>query len=126
MKEEASDSIIARVKNLSATHQPQWGEMTVSEMLLHCNSCNRQILEESRGNKRTTIKQYLLRILALYIAPNFKKNIKGDLRHSTKGKVNISDFEKQRNEFILLIGEFPANDHPSYSFPSCFWKYFNK
>ncbi len=25
LKEEASDSIIARVKNLSAAHQPQWG-----------------------------------------------------------------------------------------------------
>ncbi|HFK5573086.1 DUF1569 domain-containing protein [Elizabethkingia anophelis] len=112
LKEEASDSIITRVKNLSAAHQPQWGGMTASEMLLHCNSCNRQILEESRGNKKTTIKQYLLRVLALYIAPNFKKNIKGELRHIAKGKANISDFEEQRNEFILLIGEFPANDHP--------------
>ncbi|WP_407534605.1 DinB family protein [Elizabethkingia miricola] len=86
--------------------------MTVSEMLIHCNSCNRQILEESRGDKKTTIKQYLLRVLALYIAPNFKKNIKGELRHITKGKANVSGFEEQRNEFILLIGEFPANDHP--------------
>ena len=112
LKEEASDSIITRVKNLSAAHQPQWGGMTASEMLLHCNSCNRQILEESRGDKKTTIKQYLLRVLALYIAPNFKKNIKGELTHVTKGKANASDFEELRNKFILLIGKFPANDHP--------------
>lgn len=51
LKEEVSDSIIARVKNLSAVHKSEWGEMTASEMLLHCNSCNRQILEESRGDK---------------------------------------------------------------------------
>ncbi|WP_228438530.1 hypothetical protein [Chryseobacterium pennae] len=71
LKKETADFIIARVKNLSAVHQPQWETMTASEMLLHCNSCNRQILEESRGNKKTQIKQYLLRIFALYIAPNF-------------------------------------------------------
>ncbi|MCT4198826.1 DUF1569 domain-containing protein [Elizabethkingia anophelis] len=112
LKEEVSDSIIARVKNLSAVHKSEWGEMTASEMLLHCNSCNRQILEESRGDKKTTIKQYLLRVLALYIAPNFKKNIKGELTHVTKGKANASDFEELRNKFILLIGIFPANDHP--------------
>ncbi|AZA83430.1 hypothetical protein C1637_21105 [Chryseobacterium lactis] len=108
---EASDSIITRVKNLSVNHQPQWGEMTASEMLLHCNSCNRQILQESGENKKTTLKQYLLRILALYIASDFKKNILGESRHDTKGKINSAEFEKQRTEFIHLITQFPANTH---------------
>ncbi|WP_045500106.1 DUF1569 domain-containing protein [Chryseobacterium sp. StRB126] len=112
LKKEAADFIIVRVKNLSVTHQPQWGTMTASEMLLHCNSCNRQILEESRGYNKTQIKQYLLRILALYIAPNFKKNIQSELEHHTKGKANELDFEEYKNEFIHLINEFPVNTHP--------------
>lgn len=91
LKEEASDSIITRVKNLSAAHQPQWGEMTASEMLLHCNSCNRQILEESRGNKKTTIKQYLLRVLALYIALILKKILK------------VNSHMLQKEKLMLLI-----------------------
>ncbi|WP_160136485.1 DUF1569 domain-containing protein [Chryseobacterium sp. c4a] len=112
LKKEAADFLVTRVNNLSATHQPQWGIMTASEMLLHCNSCNQQILEESRGNERTKIKQYLLRILALYLAPNFKKNIQSESRHNTKGKTNDLYFEKYRNEFIRLIHEFPVNTHP--------------
>ncbi|PKF76174.1 DUF1569 domain-containing protein [Chryseobacterium sp. PMSZPI] len=112
LTKEASTSIIARINNLSATHQPQWGEMTASEMLLHCNSCNKQILKESRENHRTTLKEYLLRILALYIASDFKKNIKGEARHETKGKVDSIDFENQKNEFIHLIQQFPTNTRP--------------
>ncbi|MDN3691770.1 hypothetical protein QWZ06_05645 [Chryseobacterium tructae] len=111
-KKEAADLIVSRVNNLSAAHLPQWGIMTASEMLLHCNSCNQQILEESRGNNKTKIKQYFLRILALYIAPNFKRNIKGEPMHHTKGKTTDLDFEKHRNEFILLINEFPVNTRP--------------
>nr|WP_315027907.1 DUF1569 domain-containing protein [uncultured Chryseobacterium sp.] len=120
LKDDASSSVIERVRNLSASHQPQWGEMTATEMLLHCNSCNKQILQENGSNKKTTIKQYLLKILALYIAPNFKKNIKGEPIHDTKGKVNLSDFEEQRSEFILLISLFPVTTrsltlpHPAF------------
>lgn len=120
LNRETADFIIARVQNLSAIHQPQWGTMTASEMLLHCNSCNRQILEESRGQEKTSIKQYALRILALYIASDFKKNIQGEPRHETKGKTEDSDFEKYRKEFIHLIDQFPSNpriltlSHPAF------------
>ncbi|WP_336958438.1 DUF1569 domain-containing protein [Chryseobacterium contaminans] len=112
LKKETADLIIARVNNLSAIHQPQWGIMTAAEMLLHCNSCNRQILEEERGNKKTQPKQYLLRILALYIAPGFKKNIQGEAEHNTKGKANDLDFEKYKSEFVELISQFPFNTKP--------------
>lgn len=112
LKKETAEYIIVRVNNLSATHQPQWGTMTASEMLLHCNSCNRQILEEGRGNKKTQLKQYLLRILALYIAPDFKKNIQGEPEHNTQGKASEIDFEKYKSEFIELINQFPLNTKP--------------
>jgi len=71
----ACDQLIDRVKDLTPSHTPRWGEMNLAEMLLHCNICNRQILNEGRGDEKTTFKQYLLRIVALYIAPNFKKGI---------------------------------------------------
>ena len=112
LNREAADFIIKRVQNLSAAHQAQWGTMTSCEMLLHCNSCNRQILEESRGKEKTSLKQYALRILALYIAPNFKKNIQGEARNETKGKADSSDFENYRKEFILLIDKFPSTTRP--------------
>jgi hypothetical protein len=116
----ASDKIIARVEKLTPNSKQLWGEMNATEMLLHCNLCNKQILEESRGNKKTTFPQYLLRILALYIAPNFKKGLNSESRNITKGRIDSSMFEEHRNEFINIIARFPLNKraltltHPAF------------
>ena len=116
----AAESIITRVQKLNPDSNHLWGEMNATEMLLHCNSCNKQILEEQRGNEKTSTKQFLLRILALYIAPNFKKGIKSEERHLTKGKINATEFEDQKQEFIRLINQFPLNKkdltltHPAF------------
>lgn len=108
----ASDNIIARAEKLTLNNTPLWVKMNVTEMLLHCNLCNKQILEESRGGEKTSTKQYLLRILALYIAPNFKKGIASEKRNITKGIIDDSQFEKQKNEFISIISKFPHNIRP--------------
>ncbi|MBX2931716.1 MAG: DUF1569 domain-containing protein [Chitinophagaceae bacterium] len=111
LTKEASNNIIERVKKLTIDNTPLWGEMNVTEMLLHCNLCNKQILEESRGDEKTTAKQFLLRIFALYIAPNFKKGIKSEKRNITKGLIDNTQFEKQQIEFISIINKFPYNNH---------------
>lgn len=116
----AADSIINRVQNLKPGSSNLWGEMNATEMLWHCNSCNREILQGQRGDKKTTVKQYLLRLLAIYIAPHFKKGIKSESRHISKGKISDLDFDREQNEFISLINEFPANKkqltltHPAF------------
>lgn len=112
--------IIARAQKLAVDSQPIWGEMTAAEMLLHCNICNKQILEESRGNEKTSLKQYLLRILALYVAPHFKKGVKSEKRNITKGLIEDSRFEEQKEEFVNTINRFPVNSglltltHPAF------------
>ncbi len=89
-------------------------------MLLHCNSCNREILEGQRDDRKTTVKQFLLRILALYVAPQFKKGIKGEKHHNTKGRIDHSAFDRERMEFINLINKFSVNtkkltlSHPAF------------
>ncbi|HOS47488.1 MAG TPA: hypothetical protein PLG57_02575 [Bacteroidia bacterium] len=42
----AVESIIVRVNNLKIVSKPLWGEMTATEMLFHCNLCNKQIMQE--------------------------------------------------------------------------------
>ncbi|HNV27505.1 MAG TPA: hypothetical protein PKJ83_00115 [Cyclobacteriaceae bacterium] len=93
------DQLIDRVKDLTPSNTPRWGEMNPTEMLLHCNICNRQILNEGRGDEKTTFKQYLLRIVALYIAPNFKRGIKSEARNITKGMIDNVHFEEQKKDF---------------------------
>lgn len=108
----AAASIIARVSKLEPASQSLWGEMNSTEMLLHCALCNKQILEEKRGESKTSIKQFLLKVLALYIAPNFTKGLKSESRHITKGKISDNNFELQRNQFISIIKQFPNNKQP--------------
>ena len=109
---EAAEQLLIRVAKLQPTSKAQWGTMNATEMLLHCNRCNEQIFTEGPSEKKTTLKQYLLRILALYIAPNFKKNIKGDKRNETKGTIDASHFEAQRTQFVELISRFPNHSGP--------------
>lgn len=89
----AAQSLILRIQKLTPDTAALWGEMNATEMLLHCNSCNRQILTVQRGSDRTTMKQFLLRLLALYIAPTFKKGLKSEHRHITKGKIVDAEFK---------------------------------
>lgn len=116
----SAQSIIKRVERLTPNHKNLWGRMNAIEMLMHCNSCNREIFEEKRGNSKTSLKQYFLRILALYIAPNFTKGIASERKHITKGKVFHTGFEEAKNEFIQLITRFPLNQqkltltHPAF------------
>ena len=83
--------------------------MNATEMLLHANLCNEEIFQPIAPFKKTTVKQYLLRLLALYIAPNFKKGIKGDAKKETIGKVEVKEFEQLKKRFIELINRFPEH-----------------
>ncbi len=112
LEKSASDELVNRVNNLTPAHLQRWGEMTATEMLLHCNICNRQILTEGRGESQTTVKQYLLRILALYFAPHFKRGIRSEPRNITKGKTDDTHFDELREEFIQIIQTFPQHKKP--------------
>jgi hypothetical protein len=113
-------ALIERVKQLEVSSKANWGRMSVTEMLAHCNSCNRQILSGSREKKSTGIKQRLLGILAIYIAPNFVKDLETEERHEMSGKAPDESFENERQEFIRVISRFPGNareltlSHPAF------------
>lgn len=100
----SAEALIFRVNQLTPAARPIWGVMNVTEMLLHCNICNKQILEAPVTVKQpTTLKQFMLRILALYVAPDFQKNRKGDERNDTVGKVSPDRFMAEKSKFIELI-----------------------
>ena len=108
----AAENIIARVMQLQPLQKAIWGEMNATEMLLHCNLCNTQILSGDIPYQPTSFKQLLLRILALYIAPNFKKNVASAPQNHTKGIIRQIEFESQRNRFIAIMHEFARRTTP--------------
>lgn len=112
LNQQATEKMISRVKALQATSKPQWGEMTVTEMLLHCNLANNQILDGDIEYRKTTFKQRLIKILALYIVPNFPKNMKSEPKNITKGRIGPEEFENQRTLFIKTIQKFAMTTDP--------------
>lgn len=112
LQTEAAESIIARVQKLQPTDKARWGQMTATEMLRHANLCNEEVFTGSSLNPPTSPKQFFLRILALYIAPHFKKNIKGAPKNETAGKIDVSHFAEEKERFIQLLRRFPQHKGP--------------
>lgn len=107
--ENTAKAIAIRVQALKPDSKARWGSMNSAEMLFHLNLCNAEIFESAPSAEKTTVKQYLLRILALYVAPDFKKNIQGDPGKDTKGKIGPSCFQEQKARCIALIRRFPSH-----------------
>jgi hypothetical protein len=117
---EAAEKMISRALFLQATSKGKWGQLDVTEMLLHCNQCNNQILHGDLAYKKTTLKQRLLKVLALYIVPNFPKNRKTEHKNDMKGKISAAQFETQKAAFIEIIRDlsnlqnFVTLTHPAF------------
>jgi hypothetical protein len=112
LNKTAAEKMIARVNALKADTKPKWGIMNATEMLLHCNLCNNQVLERNIPYQHSTVKQQLLRIIALYIAPNFPKNLKTEPDNDTSGKIGTDQFEAQKKLFINTMQQFAKRKEP--------------
>lgn len=120
---ETAEAVISRAQKLQANTQPLWGKMTVTEMLHHCNKVHEQLLTPSEPtNKGTSIKQYLMRWLVLYLMPRYPTGAQAPKKFHTKGTINESEFEKEKQAFISSVERF-AN----YNQPIAHWHpYFGK
>jgi hypothetical protein len=112
LNKAAAEKMIARVNVLQVDTKPQWGFMNATEMLLHCNLCNNQVLDGTIPYRKSTLKQRFLRIIALYIAPNFPKNLKTEPDNDTKGKIGTDQFESQKRLFIKTMQLFAESKEP--------------
>jgi hypothetical protein len=109
----AITSLVERIERLHAGTKPLWGCMTSTEMLLHCNKvCSYLLTPPPAGQKKTSPKEYMIRVFALYLKSNFPKGIKGPKQVQTKGLVADEEFEMQKNAFIDVLRRFPELDSP--------------
>ena len=60
---KVTDSLIERISNLKSTTQPQWGKMSVDQMLAHCNVPYEMVFEDihpkPKGLKKTLLKLFV-------------------------------------------------------------------
>jgi hypothetical protein len=108
------ESLVQRVHQLGPDTKPQWGSMTATEMLLHCNKIHQQLLSPSttQKKKKTSLKQYAVRWVVLYIMPHFPKGAQAPKQMHTKGTITNADFEAQKQQFIEIVRRFPEHTAP--------------
>lgn len=111
LHQAVADAIVRRVQKLHADNTPLWGRMNATEMLLHCNRINEQLLTAPPLKKGTKLRQYIGRWLFLYLSPSFPKNARTPRRNETKGQIDSAAFAEQQQKFTELIQRFP--NHPS-------------
>lgn len=116
----AIETMIERANRLKVNTKPQWGEMTATEMLRHCNLCNNQVIDGDIEYCVPTFKKKIIKFLALYIVPHFPKNMKAAEKNITKDKVTDNSFEAEKQAFITTLKRFLENvtidqlPHPAF------------
>lgn len=109
---DAAAGLTDRAMKLEIDSARRWGSMNVTEMLFHCNVCNRIILEETSKFKEPNLRERLIKFITLNILTSFPGNLKGPVLNNTKGLVNENEFEKQKQRFVETIQRFPVHDKP--------------
>ena len=105
-----AELVIKRVEKLQADTAPLWGQMTATEMLLHCNTLHEKLMVPSNNAiKKTSIKQYFIRGIVLYLMPGYPKNKKTPKMFEVKGLIDASEFAEQKRRYIELIGKIQAH-----------------
>ena len=119
--QEVADRVIARIEKLDATTQPQWGKMSVAQMLAHCNVTYEMIYEDKHPRPN-----FLLKLILKSFVKNKVINETGYKRNSQTAPAFIiadeRDFELEKQRLIAHIrqtqqlGEDHFNGRESHSF----------
>ncbi len=108
-----SEAMIRRVQQLHAESTPCWGTMTAAEMLRHCNLVHAQLLAPAvQTQKKTTLRHYLLRWAVLYLLPRYPKGAQTPKDFRTKGTVDTTTFENEKQAFMDLLRRFVLHREP--------------
>lgn len=111
LNKNTAENVIARAQKLRPDSEPLWGKMTVTEMLHHCNKVHEQLLAPAEPtNKKTSLKQYLVRWLVLYAMPRYPKGAQAPKKFHTKGMIDNGEFEKEKQAFINSVHRFAAHE----------------
>lgn len=113
LNNESCDLLISRLSSLRHDTPALWGSMTATEMLLHCNRVHQHLLSSSENTgKRTSLKQFLVRWVVLYLMPRYPKGANAPKQLRTKGTISEAAFEEQKKTFIDLLRRFQQHATP--------------
>lgn len=106
--------IIERLNRLTSSTPAQWGKMNVSQMITHCQAPLNLALGNVKA-KKNILGLLFGSIIKKMVVDNdkpFKKDLPTDKTFIIK---NTPEFEKVKNELIVLIGKFSNTDPEAFS-----------
>mgnify|MGYP001050641434 FL=1 len=114
-------AIIERIDKLDAYAKPQWGNMSVDQMLAHCN-VTYEMIYDTKHPKPNTFKRFILKaIVKPYVVGEkpYKKNSRtapefviSDSKNFVEEKARLIDFINKTQK----LGKVYFDNKPSHSF----------
>ena len=102
LDEHNKQEIIHRILQLEPASKGTWGNMTVNEMLFHCNKINKNILDAKPPDNVPTFKEKLMKIVGLHLMKGFPKGVKTSSKYLPQPIDNI-DFHTLQKELVDSI-----------------------
>lgn len=100
-----SDEIINRIELLTSSSSPQWGKMSVDQMLAHCNVAYRYAFHPEEFKKPNAFKKFLLKTIIKGFITNDKPYSKNGPTAPDFVITATKDFEKEKQILIDYINK---------------------
>ncbi len=100
------DQFIERLEQLTPYSKPEWGKMTVYQMLKHCTENEKMNLRE-KSYKRLLPGRLFGRMVMNKIVKDDRPMSKNNPTHPALKIKSVGDFETQRLELISLLRRYP-------------------
>ncbi|MCH6199636.1 DUF1569 domain-containing protein [Aquiflexum sp. LQ15W] len=111
LSSQAVNELLARTEKLNPDTKANWGLMTATEMLVHCNLAHQGILKAPKSDKSATFRQLMFKFVFFNIRSEFPKLAKGPKRFQTAGNAPDASFEEEKSKFINILSKYPQIDY---------------
>ena len=122
-KKEVTDEVINRINSLTPNSKPEWGKMTVGQMLAHC-SVTYEMIYTDKHPKPNSFVRFFLKALVKNAVVNEKPYPKNGRTAPQFVITDDRDFEKEKeqlNSYIMKTQELGGSyfeNKESHSFGS--------
>ncbi len=100
---QVADEVIQRINRLKPIDRPQWGKMSVDQMLAHCNVSYAFMYEPEKFKKPGVFRKFLMKTFIKQFVVSEKPYPKNSRTAPAFIITDQRDFEKEKNKLIENI-----------------------
>ncbi len=99
-----AEEVLARIDKLEPSSKPLWGQMSVAQMLAHCN-VTYELVYDNKHRKPGAFKKFLLKLFVKALVTNEKPYKKGSPTAPEFLVKDDKDFESERKRLKNFINK---------------------